>query len=557
MVVDNYVVLVAKSGSAQPRPPGWLPDAPFWSWRARLCRAVQRNCAYPQRRLRRNVAACILLLCSLKAFAELTLPYIISDNMVLQREQPVRIWGWADPGAEVIVGFAGQKKTATADDAGKWLITLDPMPASSKGRTLQVSSIRHPASSIQIHNVLIGEVWQAAGQSNMQMSLMGETHWQEAAEFPPNDQIRLFKQGRNPQGKPAADTLKTAWLPDNSVSRRHFSAVAYSFARDLQKALGVPVGISLACEGGTRCQYWTPMETFESRPEYKEWLDQAILARAHFEQIKAKFEADQAEFLRKRKAREEVGRHPTHYGRHPCYYYNGNIHPIRNYTLRGVIWYQGERNSMTTKDAFEYRTYFPLMIESWRRAFRHPDMPFYFVQLPKMALRDPRDSKVTRESQLLTAQNLKNVNMVVTLDVGEPGLHPRTKRPIGERLANVALAEVYDGEVEYRFPLYKRSDVKGATMVIRFEHVGEGLMSNDGEALREFTICGADQHFLPASAEIAGDTVVVSCPEINSPVAVRYAWKNAPMANLFGKNGLPVSPFRTDAFELPEKNPPR
>lgn len=226
--------------------------------------------------------------------------------------------------------------------------------------------------------------------------------------------------------------MKAAWGPDNNVSRRHFSAVAYYFARDLQKALGVPVGVSLACEGGTRCQYWTPMETFESKPEYKEWLDQAIHARANFMQIKAKFEVDQAEFIRKRKAKEKTGPHPAHYGRQACYYYNGNIHPIRNYTLRGAIWYQGERNSMTTKDAFEYRTY---------------------------------------------------------------------------------------------FPLYKSAEVKGSTMVIRFDHVGKGLMSNDGVALREFTICGEDPsspegsdaaswNFVPAEATIAGKTVVVSSPQV-------------------------------------------
>ena len=186
---------------------------------------------------------------------------------------------------------------------------------------------------------------------------------------------------------------------------------------------------------------------------------------------------------------------------------------------------------MTTKDAYEYRTYFPLMIKSWRKVFRNPDMPFDFVQLPKMAVRDPRDSKVTRESQMWTAQNLKNTGMVVTLDVGEPGLHPKTKRPIGERLANMALAEVYPS----------------ATL----------RTGGKAKALTEFTITGEDRIFVPANARIVGDTVVVSSPDVNKPIAMRYAWKNAPFVNLFGKNGLPAGPFRTDTFDLPEKNPPK
>ncbi len=499
----------------------------------------------------RTILTFLCLLVIAQTRAELSLPHIISDNMMLQRDAPARVRGWGTPGATVTVEFAGQEKSATADPTGGWLVTLDPMPASAESRTMTITKGEERKT---IQNILVGEVWQAAGQSNMQWSVMAESHWAEAEQYPANDQIRLFKQERNPQGTPAGDTLNSAWVADETkFSRRHFSAVAYYFARNLQQELGIPVGISLASEGGTKCQYWTPIEAFKGKPEYEEWLDEAIRVQDSFEQIRNQFEADKAEYFRKREAGEKVGAHPGHYGRQPCYYYNGMIHPIRHYTIRGTIWYQGERNSMTTKDAFEYRTYFPLMIESWRAAFHHPDMPFYFVQLPKMGERDIRDSKVTRESQMLTARTLKNANMVVTLDVGEPGLHPKTKRPIGERLAKMALAEVYGKEVDYQFPLYLNSEVNGSSLVIEFEHVGEGLMSNDGQPLREFTICGADQKFVSAKAEIVGKTVVVSSPGVSSPVAVRYAWKGTPMVNLFGKNGLPVGPFRTDQFELESK----
>ncbi len=254
-----------------------------------------------------------------------------------------------------------------------------------------------------------------------------------------------------------------------------------------------------------------------------------------------------------RKAGEKTSPHPTFFGRVPCAYYNGMIHPIRNYTIRGVIWYQGERNSMTTKDAVEYRVYFLLMINAWRDAFGQPEMPFFFVQLPKLGARDVRDAAPTRESQMWTANNVENTGMVVTLDVGEASLHPKLKRPIGQRLAKLAQAKVYGKNAEHASAVYKSAKVQGALIVIQFEHVGKGLMSNDGKPLREFTICGADRKFVAADAKIVGNTVVVSRPNVSEPVAVRYAWKNDPMVNLFGRNGLPVGPFRTDDFELKPK----
>jgi sialate O-acetylesterase len=484
--------------------------------------------------------------------AELVLPAILSDRMVLQREEPARIWGWTDSGKTVEVRFAGQVKSARADDNGEWLIALDPMSASAEPRTMTITD---GAGTRTIKDILVGEVWQASGQSNMQWTLQGEIHWDEVSRYPENDQIRFFKQMRNPQGQPVRDTLKTIWEHDHEENRKGWSAVAYFFARDLQTTLGIPVGISLACEGGTKCQYWTPMEAFESRPEYKDYLELAVYARDHFEEIKEKYETEYQDWLKRRKAGEKVGRPPLHYGRHPVYYYNGNIHPIRHYTIRGVIWYQGERNSINTKDAFLYREYFPLMIQSWRKAFRNPDMPFYFVQLPKMGVKDRRDNPVTRESQLLTARKLENTNMIVGFDKGEASLHPKTKRFLGERLAKMALAETYGRNIEYRFPLYRRAQVNGSSITVEFDHADDGLKSSDGREIRAFTICGADKEFVPAGAEVSGNTVIVSSPEVPSPVAVRYGWDNAPDVNLVGRNGLPASPFRTDDFELPEQRP--
>lgn len=492
----------------------------------------------------------LFLLFGMNINAELKLPHTLSDNMILQRQKECRVWGFGDNGTEVTIKFKKQiQKTIVKN--GEWLVTLSP---EEHGGPYKMTII-HGKETKVIKNILIGEVWQASGQSNMQMSVMAEINWKEAQNFPVNDNIRLFRQQRNAQGIPADNTLPANWSADTNASRRHFSAVAYYFAQQLHKELRIPIGVSMAAEGGTKCQYWTPKEAFEEKPEYKKWLDLAHDAEKNFEKLKTNFESVRDEFMRKRKAGEKTGPHPTHYGRQPSFYYNGFIHPIKNFTIRGVIWYQGERNSLTTKDAFEYRTYFPLMIKSWRKTFQNPDMPFYFVQLPKMGLRDTRDAKVTRESQMLVAKNLKNASMVVTLDKAEPGLHPKTKKYIGERLGNMALAEVYEKEVEYLFPIYESHEIKGSKIAIYFDHASEGLKANDGKELSEFTICGEDKKFVEAKAKIEGNSVIVSSPKVSNPIAVRYAWSLAPLVNLTGKNGLPASPFRTDDFELPEKNP--
>jgi sialate O-acetylesterase len=497
------------------------------------------------------MVALMLMVLGTNSFAEFKLPGIIADHMVLQREKSLRIWGKGDNGTEVTVSFKHQTKSTVVEN-GQWLVSLDP---EQHGGPFEMK-IQHGSTVKTIKDILIGEVWQAAGQSNMQWSVMSSKSKDDTLKLPENDQLRLFKQLRSPQGEPSFDTApRSFWAVDNSGSRKHFSAVAYHFAHNLQKSLGIPVGISQASEGGTKCQYWTPLEAFKSKPEYKDYLELALDSKNRFQEIKQTFEVDVAEWLRKRKAKENAGPAPVHYGRYPSFYYNGNIHPIVNYTIRGAIWYQGERNSINTRDAYEYRDYFPLMIQSWRAAFRNPEMPFYFVQLPKLHPRDNRDVPVIRESQLWTAQNLKNANMIVSFDQGEAELHPKTKRYMGQRLTNMALAEVYGQEVDYRFPLYKSVETKGASMVVHFEHVGEGLVPRDGQALREFSICGADKKFVKAEAKISGDTVVVSSPKVSSPVAVRYAWSNAPDVNLVGKNGLPASAFRTDDFKLPEKNP--
>ena len=225
----------------------------------------------------------------------------------------------------------------------------------------------------------------------------------------------------------------------------------------------------------------------------------------------------------------------------------------RNDRTRSQTQHEKTTISSTASSAGHHCGYFPLMIKGWRDVFREPELPFFFVQLPKMSERNPRDLPPTRESQMLTEKNVKNTGMAVTLDVGERGLHPKLKRPIGLRLAALARAKVYGEDIEYTGARFKKATVKGSEIVISFDDVGKGLMSKGGQPLKEFSICGEDKEFVPAKAEIVGDTVVVSSDAVAEPVAVRYAWKNEAYVNLFSRNGLPVGPFRSDEFELSMK----
>jgi len=509
--------------------------------------------------MRKHLKSVLIISCALACGslrAEFMLPAILSDNMMLQRDKAVQIWGKGDDGTKVTVAFKDQVKTTVVKD-GEWLVALDPEQA---GGPYEMK-ITHGGIDVTIKNILMGEVWLASGQSNMQASLTGETYGAEAINEPANDMIRLFDQERQVGGEPMTNTLKAGWRgvwsPANPASRKNFSAVAYYFARDLQKALGVPVGISSASDGGTKAQFWTPLKTLKETPGCEATVAAALKAQAEFPVLKKAWEDALAEHIRKKQAEEKTGAGPLFYGRAPCLYYNGMIHPIRNFTIRGVIWYQGEDSSWTTAEALDYRNALPTMIMGWRDAFQNPDMPFLFVQLPRLA-EVGRDLPPTRESQMLTEKNVKNTGMVVTVDVGdEIGLHPKLKRPIGLRLSALAQAKVYGKAVEFTGPRFRAAVVKGTEVVVSLDDIGQGVVSTDGQPLKEFTICGEDNKFLPAQAKIVGDTIVVSSDAVAKPVAVRYAWRNAVFGNLSGKNGLPVGPFRTDAFELPEKNPTR
>lgn len=441
---------------------------------------------------------------------------LFSDGAVLQQEMPVKVWGSAADGEEVTVSIAGQEARTTAQ-GGTFQVQLPPLKAGGpfelviKGR-----------NTVTIHNVLVGEVWIASGQSNMQWSVALSEEPEKVAAASRNPRIRLFTVTRRATPEPqqtvpvAPERQEGIWLecgPDTVVN---FSAVAYHFGRSLSAALDIPIGLISTNYGGTPAEAWTSRHTLEGHPGLKN----------DFGSIPA-----------------------TDKPNSPGGLYNAMIHPLLGYGIRGVIWYQGESNASR---AYQYRTLFPAMIEDWRGHWGQGDFPFLLVQLaPFTAIKaEPGESDWAelREAQLLATKVLKNVGMAVITDLGdEKDIHPKPKGPVGERLALCARAIAYGEDITYSGPLYRSMEVRDDRIVLSFDHVDGGLEARGGE-LKGFTICGADRKFVNAYAEIKGDTIEVYSPGVPEPVAVRFGWANYPVVNLYNKAGLPASPFRTDDF---------
>lgn len=476
--------------------------------------------------------------------AELQLPSIFSDHMMLQRDQPARIWGMHVPGATVCVEFAGQSKTGTADAQGQWEVKLEAIPASSKGRALIItSSTTSNQQTTIIGNVLVGDIWICSGQSNMEFPLFKSTHGVEALQQLTNDSIRFFKQRFDGAPEPLFDCVEGHWKTDTSDGRKWISAVAWNFAQEVYASEQVPVAMVSAYIGGSSAQMWTPIEDLRADTDFSYYVKRYEKYAANFESLKATYPEKKSEAVAAGKKFPIT----EHYGWFPAATYNAMLHPIQNFTVKGVIWYQGEANT----DPFQaklYRKLFPTMIKAWRREMQAPELPFLFVQLPNWKAPENRDWALLRESQALTINTLEHTGMAVTIDIGDSGdVHPTLKKPVGERLAWVALNRVYGKPVEYAAPQVQQLEVKGSEIALRFD--GD-LELNEGDAPREFFIRGEDDPFVPASAVIEGRVIQVSSERVSTPKLVRYAWSNDPRVNLFGTNGLPVAPFQLRVPEV-------
>lgn len=498
---------------------------------------------------------------------------LFTDNMVLQRDAKVPVWGTAEPGEKVTVTLARRDNTkvgpatATADDKGRWRADLPPTPA-GVGFVLGV----HGNNDVTFTNVAVGDVWIGSGQSNMEwaVNISGDPEKVKAASKNPN--VRLFTVGRRTATEPVDDQADMKhlgkWVTAGPDTVGQFSAVLLHFGQHLQKELDVPVGLIHTSWGGTPAQAWTSAEALAAVPELKHYADAAkaagpALAKAKTEYDPAKAKAAYQEALKKweavaAKAKEgkksfppkpQPPAAPTAVNPHtPASLYNGMIHPLLPFAIKGAVWYQGESNA---GNAEEYRVLYPTMIQDWRKRWG-TDFPFYGVMLAPFNAGNPTGTNwpELREAQYLATKKLKNVGIAVITDAGDPtDIHPKDKQTVGKRLALSALAQTYGKDVEYRGPEFKAVKFDGDKAVVTFDHIGGGLVAK-GDELTEFTIAGEDKEFHPAKAEVQGDTVVVSSDKVSKPVAVRFAWRNYHTPNLFNKAGLPAVPFRTDDFPL-------
>lgn len=519
----------------------------------------------------RFLQSCFLVfLCAGSVSAGVTLPKFFTDNMVLQRDRKVAVWGWAKPQEEVRVAFGGQTKSARADSLGNWKVHLDPLPASHEGRVLVVND------SLRIGNVLVGDVWLCSGQSNMEWTLRGALNAKQEVAAADHPAIRHIKIERQMGDLPRADVRQVkGWDVCQPDKAGEFTAVGYFFARALQDELKVPIGLVNSSWGGTVIEPWTPPAGFYQVPEMAPLAAKIRSADPSTDEGKQAYRKALEEvdlWLPQAKSALARGERPPMIpvmpslgsgGRVPTTLYNEMIHPLSPMAIKGVIWYQGESNDA---DGMAYLPKMKALIKGWRAVWNHEgDLPFYFVQLANF--KNSTDAPAggdgwapLREAQR-KALELDHTGMAVTIDVGEAGdIHPKNKQDVGRRLARLALADAYGRNIVPGGPLFEKITIQGNRIRVHFKHAGSGLMVGRKDGLepvrevaggvpKEFAVAGDDKAWYWADAAIEGDTVVVSSKNVASPVAVRYAYRMKPAgANLYNKEGLPASPFRSDEW---------
>lgn len=495
----------------------------------------------------------LLIFTSKSIFADVKLPSIISDNMLLQQNTKANIWGKADPNEQITITVSWNKQpyTTTADSSGKWLVKIATPKQTAKGQTLTIAG----KNSITINNILIGEVWLCSGQSNMHFPIAKTTGWRTGvineeetlkdANYP---EIRLFQVNQKLSATQELDDCEGKWLICNAENIKDFSAVAFYFGRYLYNNLHVPIGLIHSSWGGTHAESWTKMSVIENDPIYADLLKQYYTDRdnypadmAKYIKDSTKYEIEKAEAIAKgekpgKKPKRPVG---IEHNKALSTLWNAMIHPLVPYAIKGVIWYQGESNSVRYQD---YTDVFTNMINSWRTEWKQGDFPFYFVQIAPHYKQPPQ----IREAQLNTWKTVKNTGMVVLTDVGDStDIHPRNKQVPGERLAKWALAKDYGKKNAFSGPSYQSMQIAGNIAKLSFTYTNNGLDNKAGD-LKGFYIAGDDKKFYPAIATIKGNTVEVSASEVKKPVAVRYGWDKFFRVNLYNGAGLPASPFRTD-----------
>lgn len=498
-------------------------------------------------------AALVLAGAVVTGWGEVKPSALFGDHAVLQSGRPVPVWGTADPGERVAVTVAGQTARGVAGADGHWMVRLKSLKA---GGPLVMTIAGK--NTIAVQDVLVGEVWVGSGQSNMAFpvskkvaSYGGLIHEEEeiaAANYP---QVRVFMAVTAKAYEPAAE-IAGEWKVTTPENVPAFSAVAYLFARDLQRELKVPVGMLVVAYGASTAEAWVERGVLTGDPAMKPMVDRFDALEAFYkahpgattDQIPA--EAKAPATINGRPGKPGPLKDPVQDQHQPTVLFNGMVHPILPYAMRGVIWYQGESIVGGKAGVALYPRVMEALVKDWRGLWGEGDFPFYVVQLA--ALDNVSNNPAVREAQAKILA-LPKTGMAVTIDIGdEKDVHPHNKEPLGERLTKIALAQTYGRKVEFSGPVYVGAKVEGGAMRVTFSHAA-GLTGKDG-ALKTFEVAGSDRVFVEAEAVVEGRTVVVKSDAVAAPVAVRYAWASYPAgANLYNGDGLPAAPFRTDEWD--------
>jgi len=487
---------------------------------------------------------------------------IFQDGMVLQRDVSVPVWGWAPPHTAVTVTFAGQRKSASSDAKGRWQVALDPLAASFDPREMTVQAATVGFDE-QISNILVGEVWVLSGQSNMVFWLEGAIGGEAAAATADYPWLRTFDVGFQLSDAPARDvSVRSAWQECTPESAGKFSAVGFWMAQRLYAELQVPIGLITNAVSGTYGECWVPREVLESIPAARARLDEYAAALEVLPQEQARFDAELTTYqvsvataLQSRATEpaksfflKKGPMGPKHFHR-PYGLYNGCVAPLMPYAVRGVVWYQGEGNSQKHRAVY-YEPLLEGLVDSWRAGWGQDALPFLVVQLPRFVPGVHNDWPLLREAQRQATERLNDTHLVVTIDTGNANdIHPIDKAPVADRVAALALQEVYGKSVAGRSPAPVIIESANGIVMIRFENVGSGLVARQG-APRCFELAGADGVFVSAEASlVAPNQIQLSAATVHDAEQVRYAYSNVPDVNVFSSSGLPLVPFCSEILE--------
>jgi sialate O-acetylesterase len=539
--------------------------------------------------MRNLFAIAAIALAAASAQADVKLPAIISDNMCLQANKTLPIWGKAEPNEQVTVTLGDDKETAVAGPDGKWMMKLHALPPGTGPLEMKVAG----KNTIEVKNIIVGEVWVASGQSNMEFNFSSAHNAEEERPKANYPKIRLFTVKRAVAFEPNWD-CEGKWVECTPETVGGTSAVGYFFARDIHEKLGVPVGLIHTSWGGTGAQLWTSVEALLSNPQTEAWGKSVEETKKKLPALRVKYEKEllpkweeadkkwketypNATVEKRRVPPEPRQPTPPENIPGPANLFDGMIAPLIPFGIEGAIWYQGESNAGRPGDpsASQYATLFPEMITDWRTRWTaanpdEKDFPFCFVQLANYMQRQSEPVQEAggwpglREAQHMTLK-LPNTGEAVIIDIGQAdNIHPKDKMDVGKRLALAALKVAYHKDGVFSGPTYESLAVEGNRAIVKFDNIGSGLTIAAGpstqprvpaaqpaSALKGFSIAGEDKKFVWADAKIEGNRVVVWNDQVSKPVAVRYAWANNPECNLYNKEGLPASPFRTDTWVGP------